>query len=143
MSTPTDAGRRSGQMHNAYDPARVNDLPEGDRALIARRDAALGAAYRLFYQRPFHPVRAEGVWMWDAEGNRFLDAYNNVACVGHCHPRVVEALARVGAKFPPEARVETLPVAGQQLTAIARSLTMDAKIMAATGRAVFGASGAY
>lgn len=43
--------------------------------------------------------------------------------------KAVEALARVGAKFPPEARVETLPVAGQQLTAIARSLTMDAKII--------------
>jgi 4-aminobutyrate aminotransferase-like enzyme len=41
-----------------------------------------------------HLVRGEGVWLFDAEGNRFLDGYNNVASVGHCHPHVVAALAR-------------------------------------------------
>lgn len=97
MTAPSDAPRAVGQMHNAYDPSKANALPEADRDLIARREAALGAAYRLFYAQPLHPVRAEGVWMWDAQGNRYLDAYNNVACVGHCHPRVVEALARQAA----------------------------------------------
>lgn len=43
--------------------------------------------------------------------------------------RAVEALRRVGAKFGPDVRVESLSVANQQLTAIARSLTMDAKII--------------
>lgn len=43
--------------------------------------------------------------------------------------RAAAALKRVGAHFKPEARVETLSVANQQLTAIARSLTMDAKII--------------
>ncbi|MEP7457580.1 sugar ABC transporter ATP-binding protein [Phyllobacterium sp. SB3] len=43
--------------------------------------------------------------------------------------RASEALKRVGANFEPDARVETLSVANQQLTAIARSLTMDAKII--------------
>ncbi|MBA8903941.1 sugar ABC transporter ATP-binding protein [Phyllobacterium sp. P30BS-XVII] len=43
--------------------------------------------------------------------------------------RAAVALKRVGANFKPEARVETLSVANQQLTAIARSLTMDAKII--------------
>ncbi|EJN02749.1 sugar ABC transporter ATP-binding protein [Phyllobacterium sp. YR531] len=43
--------------------------------------------------------------------------------------RATEALKRVGANFPADARVETLSVANQQLTAIARSLTMDAKII--------------
>ena len=93
MTASSDAPGSVGQMHNAYDASKANALPEEDRDLIARRDAALGAAYRLFYAQPLHPVRAEGVWMWDAQGNRYLDAYNNVACVGHCHPRVVEALA--------------------------------------------------
>ena len=37
---------------------------------------------------------ARGVWMTDADGRRYLDAYNNVPCVGHSHPRVVEAIAR-------------------------------------------------
>ncbi|NUQ12933.1 MAG: aminotransferase class III-fold pyridoxal phosphate-dependent enzyme, partial [Gemmatimonadaceae bacterium] len=42
-------------------------------------------------------VRGEGVWLHDAEGRAYLDAYNNVPLVGHCHPRVVEALARQAA----------------------------------------------
>ena len=39
-------------------------------------------------------MRGEGVWVWDADGRRYLDCYNNVPTVGHCHPRVVEAIAR-------------------------------------------------
>ena len=30
--------------------------------------------------------------MWDAEGNKYLDCYNNVPHVGHCNPRVVDAI---------------------------------------------------
>ena len=43
--------------------------------------------------------------------------------------RAREALARIGARFSPKARVEQLSVANQQLTAIARSLTMNAKVI--------------
>jgi 4-aminobutyrate aminotransferase-like enzyme len=32
--------------------------------------------------------------LFDAAGRRYLDAYNNVACVGHGHPEIVEAIAR-------------------------------------------------
>ncbi|QPF86232.1 aspartate aminotransferase family protein [Bradyrhizobium genosp. L] len=65
--------------------------------LIARRNRLLGPAYRLFYEQPVQVVRGDGVWLYDQAGNRYLDAYNNVACVGHCHPRVVEAIARQAA----------------------------------------------
>lgn len=65
--------------------------------LLARRRRALGAAYRLFYDEPVHPVRGEDVWLEDAQGKRYLDAYNNVPVVGHAHPAVVEALARQAA----------------------------------------------
>ncbi|MCL6709452.1 sugar ABC transporter ATP-binding protein [Pseudomonas sp. R2.Fl] len=41
----------------------------------------------------------------------------------------IEALARVGATFSPDARVGSLSIANQQLTAIARSLTRDAKVI--------------
>ncbi|MGI9206083.1 MAG: aspartate aminotransferase family protein, partial [Woeseiaceae bacterium] len=34
----------------------------------------------------------EGVWLYDADDRRYLDCYNNVPCVGHCHPDVVGAL---------------------------------------------------
>jgi 4-aminobutyrate aminotransferase-like enzyme len=34
------------------------------------------------------------VWLFDADGQKYLDCYNNVPCVGHCHPQVVEALCK-------------------------------------------------
>ncbi|UGY13441.1 aspartate aminotransferase family protein [Bradyrhizobium septentrionale] len=67
--------------------------------LIARRNRLLGPAYRLFYEQPVQIVRGDGVWLYDQAGDRYLDAYNNVACVGHCHPRVVEAIARQAAEL--------------------------------------------
>jgi 4-aminobutyrate aminotransferase-like enzyme len=61
--------------------------------LLQRRSAVLGNAYRLFYDDPVHFVRGEGVRLYDAQGNAYLDAYNNVPSVGHSHPRVAAAVA--------------------------------------------------
>ncbi len=83
---------RNETMPNAYVAGRGNLAP-GDEALAERRARALGPAYRLFYETPVHLVRGEGVWLYDRAGTAYLDTYNNVACVGHCHPRVVEAMA--------------------------------------------------
>jgi 4-aminobutyrate aminotransferase-like enzyme len=70
-------------------------MPETTTAdLLARRARLLGPAYRLFYEEPFHPVRGEGVWLFDAAGTPWLDAYNNVVPLGHARPEVVEAIAR-------------------------------------------------
>lgn len=68
-------------------------------AMIARRRTLLGPAYRLFYTEPLHVVRGEGVWLYDSEGSAYLDVYNNVASVGHCHPHVVAALSRQAAEL--------------------------------------------
>ena len=84
-------------MVNAFSREDFERLSEADRALIARREKVLGPAYRLFYEKPLHLVRGEGVWLYDAAGEQYLDAYNNVASVGHCHPRVVEAITRQAA----------------------------------------------
>jgi 4-aminobutyrate aminotransferase-like enzyme len=67
--------------------------------IAARRRRVLGPTYSLFYDEPIHPVRGEGVWLIDASGERFLDAYNNVVSVGHCHPHVVAALSRQAARL--------------------------------------------
>ncbi|MBB4862771.1 4-aminobutyrate aminotransferase-like enzyme [Pseudomonas nitritireducens] len=80
-------------MPNGFSAADAERLSEQERRLIERRARLLGPAYRLFYERPLHTVRGEGVWLYDNQGNRYLDAYNNVASVGHCHPRVVQAIA--------------------------------------------------
>jgi len=63
--------------------------------LAGRRDEAFGAVLtRLTYSQPVHVASGEGVWLIDADGRRLLDAYNNVPVVGHCHPRVTEAVVR-------------------------------------------------
>ena len=79
-------------MPNAFVPGAAALAPE-DEARIARRSRLLGPAYRLFYAEPLHIVRGEGVWLYDRDGRAYLDTYNNVASVGHCHPRVVKAMA--------------------------------------------------
>ena len=52
-----------------------------------------------FYREPVHIVRGRGEWLWDRDGNRYLDCYNNVPHVGHCHPRVVAAIAEQAARL--------------------------------------------
>ncbi|NKK56200.1 aminotransferase class III-fold pyridoxal phosphate-dependent enzyme [Rhizobium leguminosarum bv. viciae] len=63
-------------------------------ALLARRERLLGRNMSTFYDEPVQLVRGEGVWLWDADGRKYLDCYNNVPHVGHCHPRVVDAITR-------------------------------------------------
>jgi len=66
-------------------------------SLLDRRARLMGANIPTFYRTPVHIVRGQGVWLWDADGKRYLDCYNNVPHVGHCHPRVVAAISRQAA----------------------------------------------
>ena len=71
-------------------PKEANETLQSHRA---RRDRLLGPCTFLDYERPLHIMRGEGVWLYDSDGNRYLDAFNNVAHVGHGHPHVVNAIA--------------------------------------------------
>jgi 4-aminobutyrate aminotransferase-like enzyme len=84
---------RDDTMVNAFVPGAATLSPE-EMAMIDRRRGLLGPAYRLFYQTPLHVVRGQGVWLYDKAGDAYLDVYNNVASVGHCHPHVVAAMAQ-------------------------------------------------
>lgn len=84
-------------MINAYAPGEDERLSPEERALIARRARVLGPSYRLFYEHPVHVVRGQGVWLYGPDGEAYLDAYNNVAVTGHCHPHVAEAIAKQAA----------------------------------------------
>jgi 4-aminobutyrate aminotransferase-like enzyme/Ser/Thr protein kinase RdoA (MazF antagonist) len=118
---PQDVARELG--------ARSSSTPAPE--LVRRRNAALGALLTpLTYARPVHAVRAKNVWIYEPDGHRLLDAYNNVPIVGHCHPRVTEAVVRqtrlaatnarylaeplvelaerLLATFPPEAALDTV-----------------------------------
>jgi 4-aminobutyrate aminotransferase-like enzyme len=79
---------------NAFDMRAASGLDPDVANLVARRRRVFGPTSMLFYARPINLVRGEGVWLIGADGTRYLDAYNNVASVGHCHPRVVAAVSR-------------------------------------------------
>src|ERR1051325_10132187 len=61
-----------------------------DALMLARRKL-LGRNLSVAYEKPLNIVRGEMQYLYDDEGRRYLDAYNNVAHVGHCHPQVVAA----------------------------------------------------
>jgi 4-aminobutyrate aminotransferase-like enzyme len=77
---------------NAFDGSSLSEMDAALRGAVERRLQWFGAASVLFYQEPLRMQRADGVWMFDAEGRRYLDLYNNVPSVGHSHPRIVEAI---------------------------------------------------
>jgi len=58
---------------------------------LFNRKRLLGSNLSIAYKNPVKIVRGEMQYLFDENGRRFLDAYNNVAHVGHCNPRVVEA----------------------------------------------------
>ena len=89
--------RDTATMVNGFDMNSVDALDPELRRIVERRASLLGPAYKLFYANPVRIVRGEGVHLYDADGQAYLDAYNNVPSVGHCHPRVVEAIARQAA----------------------------------------------
>jgi 4-aminobutyrate aminotransferase-like enzyme len=95
-------------------------------SLLERRHRVLGQGAPLFYDEPLHVVRGEGVWLYDAQGRRYLDAYNNVPVVGHCHPRVVEAIARQARELNVHTRYlhETVVAYAERLTATFDDLDM-------------------
>ncbi|OAT78265.1 4-aminobutyrate aminotransferase [Mangrovibacter phragmitis] len=77
---------------NSFRAEHAAALDEQTRTLTEKRARLLGDSYRLFYRNPVHLVRGEQQYLWDAQGNKYLDVYNNVASIGHCHPAVIEAV---------------------------------------------------
>ena len=82
--------------------ARVPEdrLPKPERGaergdlLLGTRAAHVGGNLSLSYRAPVRAVRGWMQYLYDDDGRRYVDAYNNVPHVGHCHPRVVDAGAR-------------------------------------------------
>ena len=62
--------------------------------ILEKRRRFLSSALSISYDPPLHIVRGRGSYLYDAAGREYLDCVNNVAHVGHCHPRVVEAACR-------------------------------------------------
>ena len=68
-------------------------------AQLKRRDNVLSKSLSLSYEEPIPMYRSAFQYMYDTEGNTFLDAYNNIMITGHCHPHVVRAGQRTMARL--------------------------------------------
>lgn len=77
---------------NAFNLEAVNNLDKKTSALVQSRLNNVGPTTMLFYQEPLHIIRGEGTWLYDSNGRQYLDVYNNVSSLGHCHPKVIEAV---------------------------------------------------
>ena len=88
-------GEVTRRLHTLAGTGRVTRSGAEPADLLRRRRRVTGGALSpLFYSRPLHIVRGEGPWLFAADGTRYLDAYNNVAVVGHAHPTVTQAVSR-------------------------------------------------
>jgi 4-aminobutyrate aminotransferase-like enzyme len=76
-------------------PARLFPEPplRGEEILTSRREV-IGYNLSVSYRRPLTVVRGQGQYLFDEDGRRYLDVYNNVPHVGHNHPSVVRAAQR-------------------------------------------------
>lgn len=79
------------RLWQAREKVRKLELESGKQISQARQ-LHLGMTYSTSYQNPLFIVRASGQYMYDEDGRQYLDAYNNVPHVGHCHPRVADAV---------------------------------------------------
>ena len=94
---------------NAFDASSQESIAS---PLLKRRTDNIGAASVLFYKKPIEMVSARGCWMTDVAGERYLDFYNNVPSVGHCHPHVTAAITQ---------QLETLNTNSRYLSEITES----------------------
>jgi 4-aminobutyrate aminotransferase-like enzyme/Ser/Thr protein kinase RdoA (MazF antagonist) len=83
-----------------------------------KRNKFIGNARQYSYSKPLDLVKGEGVWLFDSSGRAYLDAFNNVPHVGHCHPRVVTAVARQTATLNTNTRYlyDALPEYAERIT---------------------------
>jgi 4-aminobutyrate aminotransferase-like enzyme len=92
-------GQRNVWLSLCPDPNLILGIPskrypprEPDKAeTLATRRQRLGRNLSISYRKPLKIVRGWKQYLFDDEGRKYLDAYNNVAHVGHNHPRVVAA----------------------------------------------------
>jgi 4-aminobutyrate aminotransferase-like enzyme/Ser/Thr protein kinase RdoA (MazF antagonist) len=125
------AGRRGVWMSLSPDPNLVLRIPtshlrgaheaRAPESLRAERRERLGGNLSLAYRKPLAIVRGYGVHLFDQYGRAYLDVVNNVAHVGHCHPRVVRegqqqmAILNTNTRYLHEAIVEYARRLGQTL----------------------------
>lgn len=90
--------------------------------MSAQEYIALEDQYNAHNYKPLDVVleRGEGIWVWDVEGNKYLDFLSAYSAVnqGHCHPRILNAMIEQAKKLPLTSRAfrnDQLPLLAQEL----------------------------
>ncbi len=81
-------------------PKIITKLPGSAAQKILRKDKKyISPSYTRSY--PAVIEQGEGCWLWDVDGNKFLDFNAGIAvcATGHCHPEVVEAIKKQAEKL--------------------------------------------
>lgn len=83
-------------MMSNEQPVTANQWPE-NASLIARRKEHFLPTALLYHNEPLQLVKAQGEYVWDADGRRYLDAIGGIVCIsaGHNHPRIKRELIRM------------------------------------------------
>ena len=99
---------------------------ESPDQVIQRRHKHISPILSLSYDEPIHMIGSAFQYMYDAEGNTYLDAYNNIPHVGYSHPKVVSSGQKQIAKLNTNSRYlynELADYAEQILAKFPSSLT--------------------
>lgn len=118
---------------NSFTDADDAVLSATNRDIIERSRRIIGPNFRLFYRDPVHLVRGKGSYVFDDTGRRYLDAYNNVPSLGHCHPAVVEAVHRQMQTFNSHTRYIQRAIADYGEKLLATMPGMDHLMMSNSG----------
>ena len=86
------------------DPLKVDGRPMEQSIQIDRRRRRFGHNLKTSYRHPMTAVRGIRHHLYDAWGREYIDAYNNVPQVGHCHPRLVRVIAEQARKLQTNTR---------------------------------------
>ena len=97
----------------------MNTISESTKALISARRRLIGGNLSISYREPLQIVRGNMQYLFDDTGRQYLDGYNNVPHIGHCHPAVREAAAEQLSKINTNTRYlhENLQRYAEALTA--------------------------
>ncbi|MEE8119848.1 MAG: aminotransferase class III-fold pyridoxal phosphate-dependent enzyme, partial [Gammaproteobacteria bacterium] len=99
-----------------------------DEEILAIRKRHFGRGLSLSYRQPLTIVRAEGQYLYDSSGKRFLDCINNVCHVGHCHPHVVKAISDQTARLNTNTRF-LHPLLAEYVTQLAARFPEPLKVI--------------
>ena len=69
-------------------------MNEVDEKNMQNQKKLMGSKTATLCEKPIHLVKEDRFWMWDANGKKYLDCYNNVLDLGHCHPKVFDVIHR-------------------------------------------------